>query len=329
MSFSLAKVAGDDSGSHPRGTVEELIDYDFISINQNKTVGDVLRYLQTIAINDKKHYTIFVVDNNGKLKGKISFEDLVTTDFNEIIKNIMHKEIAFLRLNTKSDEALSLVNKYGYMSLPVVDHTSKLRGVFYKSIKVEKIYSERKCDIKQENVNDSILDSVKMRLPWLILNIVTVVLSCSVIFLFNGVIEKVAILATFLPIVAGLGANSGGQSLSIAIRGLALKELNSKNFIKVLFKEGSLGATTGLATGITVGLIATIWTGNVMIAIILAVAMILNMIAGNISGIVIPYILTKFKLDPASSAAIFLTIITDTLGFLFYLGLAYKFIMYI
>ena len=233
------------------------------------------------------------------------------------------------RLNTKSDEALSLVNKHGYMSLPVVDNTSKLRGVFYKSIKAEKIYSERKCDIKQENVTDSILDSVKMRLPWLILNIVTVVLSCSVIFLFNGVIEKVAILATFLPIVAGLGANSGGQSLSIAIRGLALKELNSKNFIKVLFKEGSLGATTGLATGITVGLIATIWTGNVMIALILAVAMILNMIAGNMSGIVIPYILTKFKLDPASSAAIFLTIITDTLGFLFYLGLAYKFIMYI
>lgn len=230
----------------------------------------------------------------------------------------------------------SKFEKYGFLTIPVVDENNKMLGIVTVDDIMEILREETTEDIhrlggvdEEERVAGTLTESIKSRLPWLFVNLVTAILAATVVGFFESTISKVVTLATFMPIVAGMGGNAGTQSLTIVVRGIALGELTGENAKRVFLKEVGVGLTTGIAIGTVIAALGFIWERNIIFGIVIGVAMILNMAVATMSGFVVPVILKKLKVDPALASAVFVTTVTDVLGFFFFLGLATLFIEYL
>ena len=322
--------------SYDPDTAAGIMATEFVALKENMTVEETLKYLQKYGEENENIYDLYVVDNFDKLKGVISLKELVTKNFNTRISDVIHTKIEGIPYNTDQEEVGHRFEKYGYLTMPVVDNSNRLLGVVTFDDVMQILRDETTEDIHRlggvdegEKVDGSLKDSVKSRLPWLIVNLVTAILAAAVVGVFEGTIQAVVSLATFMPIVTGMGGNAGTQTLTIIVRGLALGELNFKNMKKVFFKEIGVGVVTGVVIGFIIGVLGYIWEGNFMFGIIISVAMLLNMIVATITGYLVPVVLKKFKVDPALASSIFVTTFTDVLGFFFFLGLATLLIQYL
>lgn len=213
--------------------------------------------------------------------------------------------------------------------MPVIDNSNRLLGIVTVDDVMQIMRDENTEDIhrlggidEEEKVDGTLKESVKSRLPWLLINLLTAILASSVVGIFEGTIEQVVSLATFMPIVAGMGGNAGTQTLTIIVRGIALGELNFKNMKKVFFKEVGVGLLTGTVIGLAIAVLGYLWEGKIIFGVIIGIAMILNMVVATISGYFVPLFLKKIKVDPALASSVFVTTFTDVLGFFFFLGLA-------
>ena len=321
--------------SYDPDTAAGIMATEFVALKENMTVEETLKYLQKYGEENENIYDLYVVDNFDKLKGVISLKELVTKNFNTRISDVIHTKIEGIPYNTDQEEVGHRFEKYGYLTMPVVDNSNRLLVVTFDDV-MQILRDETTEDIHRlggvdegEKVDGSLKDSVKSRLPWLIVNLVTAILAAAVVGMFEGTIQAVVSLATFMPIVTGMGGNAGTQTLTIIVRGLALGELNFKNMKKVFFKEIGVGVVTGVVIGFIIGVLGYIWEGNFMFGIIISVAMLLNMIVATITGYLVPVVLKKFKVDPALASSIFVTTFTDVLGFFFFLGLATLLIQYL
>ncbi|HEX9026056.1 MAG TPA: magnesium transporter, partial [Clostridium sp.] len=225
---------------------------------------------------------------------------------------------------------------YGFLSMPVVDNSNRLLGIITVDDAMQIIRDEGIEDINrlggvadEEKINGPLRDSVKYRLPWLLINLLTAIFASAIVGLFEGTIEKVVSLATFMSMVSGMGGNAGTQTLTIIVRGLALGEVNYKNIKRILAKEFYIGIITGVVIGTVIAILGFIWERNIAFGIIIGVAMILNMIVATVTGFIVPVVLKRLKIDPALASSIFVTTFTDVLGFFFFLGLATVFIQYL
>ena len=322
--------------SYDPDTAAGIMATEFVALKENMTVEETLKYLQKYGEENENIYDLYVVDNFDKLKGVISLKELVTKNFNTRISDVINTKIEGIPYNTDQEEVGHRFEKYGYLTMPVVDNSNRLLGVVTFDDVMQILRDETTEDIHRlggvdegEKVDGSLKDSVKSRLPWLIVNLVTAILAAAVVGMFEGTIQAVVSLATFMPIVTGMGGNAGTQTLTIIVRGLALGELNFKNMKKVFFKEIGVGVVTGVVIGFIIGVLGYIWEGNFMFGIIISVAMLLNMIVATITGYLVPVVLKKFKVDPALASSIFVTTFTDVLGFFFFLGLATLLIQYL
>ena len=322
--------------SYDPDTAAGIMATEFVALKENMTVEETLKYLQKYGEENENIYDLYVVDNFDKLKGVISLKELVTKNFNTRISDVIHTKIEGIPYNTDQEEVGHRFEKYGYLTMPVVDNSNRLLGVVTFDDVMQILRDETTEDIHRlggvdegEKVDGSLKYSVKSRLPWLIVNLVTAILAAAVVGMFEGTIQAVVSLATFMPIVTGMGGNAGTQTLTIIVRGLALGELNFKNMKKVFFKEIGVGVVTGVVIGFIIGVLGYIWEGNFMFGIIISVAMLLNMIVATITGYLVPVVLKKFKVDPALASSIFVTTFTDVLGFFFFLGLATLLIQYL
>ena len=322
--------------SYDPDTAAGIMATEFVALKENMTVEETLKYLQKYGEENENIYDLYVVDNFDKLKGVISLKELVTKNFNTRISDVIHTKIEGIPYNTDQEEVGHRFEKYGYLTMPVVDNSNRLLGVVTFDDVMQILRDETTEDIHRlggvdegEKVDGALRDSVKSRLPWLIVNLVTAILAAAVVGMFEGTIQAVVSLATFMPIVTGMGGNAGTQTLTIIVRGLALGELNFKNMKKVFFKEIGVGVVTGVVIGFIIGVLGYIWEGNFMFGIIISVAMLLNMIVATITGYLVPVVLKKFKVDPALASSIFVTTFTDVLGFFFFLGLATLLIQYL
>ena len=322
--------------SYDPDTAAGIMATEFVALKENMTVEETLKYLQKYGEENENIYDLYVVYNFDKLKGVISLKELVTKNFNTRISDVIHTKIEGIPYNTDQEEVGHRFEKYGYLTMPVVDNSNRLLGVVTFDDVMQILRDETTEDIHRlggvdegEKVDGSLKDSVKSRLPWLIVNLVTAILAAAVVGMFEGTIQAVVSLATFMPIVTGMGGNAGTQTLTIIVRGLALGELNFKNMKKVFFKEIGVGVVTGVVIGFIIGVLGYIWEGNFMFGIIISVAMLLNMIVATITGYLVPVVLKKFKVDPALASSIFVTTFTDVLGFFFFLGLATLLIQYL
>lgn len=322
--------------SYDPDTAGGIMATEFISIRENKTIEKTLKYLQKEAPDAESAYYLYVINKENVLKGVVSLRDIVCNDFNTKISEITNTNVISVPYYMDQEEVASKFEKYGFMTMPVVDENNKILGIVTVDDIVEVMQEETTEDIhrlggvdEEEKVDGSLRNSIKSRLPWLIVNLITAILAASVVGAFEGTISQVVTLATFMPIVAGMGGNAGTQSLTIVVRGIALGELDKDNGMRIFIKELLVGLTTGVVIGSIIAVLGFIWERNIVFGIVIGVAMILNMMVATMSGFIVPVILKKLKIDPALASAVFVTTVTDVLGFFFFLGLATMFINYL
>lgn len=309
---------------------------EYIAIKENMTVKETLKYLQKEAPNAESAYYLYVVDEQEKLKGVVSLREIVVSAFNTIISDILNSKVISVHCDMDQEEVAQRFDKYGFLTMPVVNDEDKMLGIVTVDDIIEVLRDETTEDIHRlggldegEKVAGTVLESVKSRLPWLLVNLLTAMLASATVSMFEGTISKVVILATFMPIVAGMGGNAGTQTLTLVVRGLALGELTFDNAKKIFFKEIGVGLTNGLSVGIAISIIGGVWAGKPIFGLVIGLAMVMNMTVATMAGFLVPLTLKKLKIDPALASAVFVTTATDVLGFFFFLGLATMFIQYL
>jgi magnesium transporter len=239
-------------------------------------------------------------------------------------------------VDTDQEEVARQVASYNLLAIPVVDEESKLVGVITVDDVIDVIKDEATEDIYRlagvatdERVFTPPLESLRKRLPWLAVNLVTAFIAASVVSLFQGTIGKVVALAVFMPIVAGMGGNAATQTLTVVVRGLALGELSWANSRKALLKESAVGIGNGLALGVLAALVAWMMRGDIVLGGVLALAMVINLFVAATAGTLIPLGLRALRVDPALASSVFITTLTDVAGFASFLGLATVFLKYL
>lgn len=322
-----------------RRDVEKLLTYDsetaggimtteFLAIYEDKTIDSTLKYIRSETDAETTYY-LYVIDREFHLKGVVTLRDIVSNEMTTQIKDIMNPNVISVTYSEDQEEVSRMFEKYGFMLMPVIDDENHMIGVITVDDILEVMVEETTEDIhrmaginKEEKVDGSIAASIKSRLPWLIVNLMTALLASAVIDLFSDTISKIVALSAVMTIISGMGGNAGTQTLTIIVRGLSLGEVDKENAMRILVKEVAVGLATGTVIGIFVAAIAMFYEFNPLFGLVAAVAMVLNMLCAAIAGYAVPILLERFKIDPALASGVFVTTFTDVLGFFFFLGLA-------
>ena len=319
---------------YPEDSAGRLMQRNFVALNQYWNVGDAIDYLRA----NKKElpedfYDIFLIDNKNRVTGVVPLGRLMGSKRNIELKTITNKETRVIEIDTDQEEVAYLFSKYGLVSAAVIDNNDKIIGSITVDDVVEVIEEEREEDILklggvgQTDIYNAVIDTTKSRFSWLLVNLLTAVVASVVIGFFEASIEKVVALAILMPIVASMGGNAGTQTLTVAVRALAIKELTTSNALKIIAKETFIGGINGIIFAIIISLVSMYWFQDFMLGIIIGLAMVMNLIVAGFAGTIIPLTLDKLKIDPALASGVILTTITDVFGFLSFLGLATLFLI--
>jgi magnesium transporter len=305
------------------------------ALSEDLTAGEAITALQTARDVEMVFY-LYVVDERRHLVGVVSLRRLLLVPPDTPLKRIMTTDVYSVRVDTDQEEVARQVASYNLLAIPVVDGENKLAGVITVDDVIDVIKDEATEDVfrlagvsRDDGVLTPPFDSLRQRLPWLLVNLVTAFVAASVVGLFRDTISQVVLLAAFMPVVAGMGGNAGTQTLAVIVRGLALGELTWSNARHALLKEGVVGIGNGVATGSVGALVAWAISGNWIIGLILMAAMVINMVVAAIAGTLVPLGLRALKIDPALASSVFITTVTDMFGFLSFLGLATAFVRFL
>ena len=320
---------------YPEKTAGRLMNPNVFALPEDLTAGESITALQAARDVEMVFY-LYVVDERRHLVGVVSLRRLLLVPPDTPLKRIMTTEVYSARVDTKQEEVAREVASYNLLALPIVDAENKLAGVVTVDDVIDVIKDEATEDVLKlagVSADDGVLtppgDSLRRRLPWLGVNLVTAFMAASVVGLFENTISKVTALAVLMPIVAGMGGNAATQTLAVVVRGLALGELNWTNARAALLKEGLVGLGNGLALGSVAALGAWALKGDPFLGLILALAMIINMFVAATAGTLIPLGLRAARVDPALASSVFITTLTDVVGFFSFLGLATLFIRFL
>ncbi len=318
---------------YPEDTAGGKMQAELVAVSGDATVQEGIEEIRKKSAGIENISNIFVVDRRGRLTGVIPVARLIVSPPNVRISRIMDKDPIKVTTDVDQEEVARLFERYDLLSLPVVDNEGVLVGRITVDDVVDVIEEEIFEDFyrmaglnKEERITDPPGRSIKMRAPWLVVNLGTAFLAASVVKVFEGTIEKLVILAVLMPIVAGMGGNAGTQTITVLVRSLALGELEFKDTRKILLKEVAVGFMNGLLIGAGAAVIAYILGAGPAVGLLIFLAMISNLVIAGFTGACIPLLLKWFKVDPAISAGIFVTTCTDIGGFFSFLGLATIFI---
>jgi magnesium transporter len=299
------------------------------------TVGEAITELQTNRDVEMVFY-LYVVDERRHLVGVTSLRRLLLVAPETPLKRIMTSDPTSARVDMDQEEVARLVASYNLLAIPVVDEENKLVGVITVDDVIDVIKDEATEDIYRlagvagdERAFTPAAESLRKRLPWLGINLVTAFLAASVVALFEGTISQITALAVFMPIVAGMGGNAATQTLTVIVRGIALGEVTWSNSRKALLKEAAVGVGNGVVLGLVAALVAWIARGNPVLGLVLCAAMIINMFVAATAGTLVPLGLRAANIDPALASSVFITTLTDVFGFFSFLGLATVFARYL
>ena len=315
--------------SYPEDTAGGLMNVDTITVRPNVTLDVVLRYLRLRGRIPEMTDYLIVVDPQDRYLGLLSIADLLTKDPGETVAQVMVREIEPILAATPAIDVASRFEQLDLVSSPVVDGDGKLLGRITIDDVVDVIRDEAEHSImsmaglhEEDDIFAPIVASSRRRGVWLGINLLTAFIAAWVIGLFEATIEKVVALAVLMPIVASMGGIAGSQTLTLVIRGMALGYIGTANAARILTKEVAVGVLNGLLWALVVAAVAMAWFQDIMIGVIIAVAMVVNLIAAALAGAVIPLIMRRMGIDPALSASVVLTTVTDVVGFFVFLGLA-------
>ncbi len=309
---------------------------EYLVLNKNLTTTQALSKIKDIAPDTEIIGTIFISDNNKKLVGTVDLRDILSAPRETKLVEIMDDNIVKVTADVDQEIVAQQVSKYDLTVMPVVNKKGILVGIITVDDIIDVIEAENTEDMfkmvgvhEEESVNSPLFKSVKRRLPWMFINLFTAFLATFTVSYFEDVITQVVALAAAMPLVAGMGGNSGNQTLSVVIRGIALGDIDFKENWKLVFKQGMIGVINGAATGFFTGIILYLMYGNYYLGVIIFLAMMLNLLAAGMFGFLIPLTLQSLGVDPALASAIFLTTVTDVFGFFAFLGLAKLFLIYL
>ena len=311
---------------YPEDSAGGLMNTDFIVVRPYHSVELVLRYLRIKNSIPLSTDNLFVVSRNNKFRGVLPISNLITSAPTEIIKNIMIEKSA-LNAEIKSDEVIKIFERDDLISAPVIDDKNNLIGRITFDDVIDKIKSDADVSLKQfsglsGDTFEKTSVAIKTRGIWLGINLLTAIIASSVINLFKETIEEVIFLAVLMPIIASMGGVAATQTLTITVRGLALGQIMSTNYLYLLSREITVGVVNGFFWALVLGLISFFWFGELTITLIILLSMVINLFMAVISGMGIPILLKFFKLDPAIAGSVIVTTITDVVGFMSFLGLA-------
>jgi magnesium transporter len=313
--------------SYPEGSAGRLMQVRPPSMPARRTVKQALARLRRLPSRDTA--VLLVIDDNGKLVGLANLADVVRAEPTVRLENIVQAAPVRVHALTPRDEIVDLFSRNRLQLLPVVDLDNRLLGVIRQSTVIQAAQEEAAADLqamvgvgRDERALSSPLFAMRKRLPWLNINLVTAFLAAAVVGLFENTIAQFTALAVLLPVVAGQSGNTGAQALAVIMRGLALREIRVRHWQRVLIKEVFAGTLNGIAIAIVTALGVLAWSRSAGLALVIAIAMVISMALAGLAGAAIPLILTRLGQDPAQSASIILTTVTDVVGFFSFLGLA-------
>lgn len=314
--------------SYPEDSAGRLLQKNLVSVPGLWTVGAVIDYFLIEENLPDEFYEVFIVDPMHHPIGTAALNKIVRSDRDKKISEIMEKEPTLVRVDTDQEEVAYLFRQYDLTSMGVVDDGGRLIGVITFDDVVDVIEEEAEEDlmlmsgIQETDITESVFVASKNRMTWLIVNLGTAILASMVIAMFDATINQMVALAVLMPIVASMGGNAGTQTMTVTVRAIATRELTATNMKRIIFREFSIALLNGVIIAILIGGLSWVWFDNTLLGLVMGVAMIVNMIMAGLAGILIPITLDKVKIDPALASSIFVTTITDVIGFFAFLGLA-------
>ncbi|APX21358.1 MAG: magnesium transporter [Rhodobacteraceae bacterium] len=323
------RVAVEKSLTYPEYSAGRLMQREVVMAPEHWNVGEAIDYLRSTEGLPEQFYHIVLVDPKLRPIGNVALGRLMASRREILLRSLISDTFHVIPVTRDEGEVAYAFNQYHLISAPVVDENERLVGVITIDDAMAVLDEEHEEDIlrlagvgEESRLSDSVLETVRQRLPWLAVNLLTAVLASLVIAQFEGVIAQVVALAVLMPIVASMGGNAGTQSLTVAVRALATKDLTGSNVWRIIRREAAVGLVNGATFAVVMGALEFVWFGSVMLGVVIAAAMIINLLVAGLAGIAIPVILERLKVDPALASGTFVTTVTDVVGFFAFLGLA-------
>ena len=320
--------------SYAEDTAGGLMNVDTVTVRENISVEVVLRYLRQRGELPEHTHSLFVVDRSDRLLGTLPLDRLLTSSLRLRVGQIMERDQISFLANTTDREVAEAFERYNLVTAPVVDVNGRLLGRITVDDVVDVIREEADREIlnlaglrEEEDLFASVWESIRNRWMWLAVNLVTAIIASRVIGLFESSIEKLVALAALMPIVAGIGGNSGNQTTTMIVRALAVGQLKAEGMRQLVSKEIGVALINGLVWGGLLGLVAWLLYRNVPLALVMTAAMALNLLLAALAGVGIPYLRQRLGRDPALGSSVMITAITDSGGFFIFLGLATLFLL--
>ena len=322
------RVAVQSLLSYPEQSAGRLMQREVVMAPEHWSVGMAIDFLRNDAILPEQFYHIVLVDPRLHPVGNVSLGKLMSSKRSVLLKEIIEDVFQVIPADQDEADVAYAFNQYHLISAPVVDMENRVVGVITIDDAMVVLDEELEEDIMllagvgDSSVSDTIIETVRGRLPWLAVNLVTAILASIVIAQFEATIAQFVALAILMPIIASMGGNAATQSLTVAVRAIATKDISSTNIGRVIRREIGVGILTGLIFAVSMGLIGVFWFGTAMLGVVIAISMLINLVVANLAGTTIPVILEKLGIDPALASGAFVTTVTDVVGFFAFLSIA-------
>lgn len=317
-------------------TAGSIMTTEFVAISKNQTVRSAMYILKSEAPNAETIYYIYVVDDDKKLVGVISLRDLIISHDDVMIGEIMSDRVMSVGVSEDQEAVARQMKDYDFLALPVVDFQHHLLGIITVDDIMDVMEEEASDDYSKlagiadlDSIDRSPFNAAKKRLPWLIALLFLGMFTASLIGRFEDTLDKVAILAVFIPLIAGMAGNTGTQALAVAVRGIATGDLEKENKMALVIREAGTGLITGTTCGVVVSIVVYVWKGEFFLGVLVGISVLVSLFVATLAGTLVPLLMHKLKVDPAVASGPFITTINDIISILIYFGLATLFMNYL
>lgn len=314
-------------------TAGAIMTTEYVSILENSTVRSAMTVLRNEAPNAETIYYVFVVDDQHHLTGVISLRDLIVSDEDMLIRDIMNERVVSVKVTDDQEEVAVIMKDYNFLAIPVVDEHNEMHGIITVDDIIDVMDEEASDDYSKlagvsdiDDIDAGPFKAAQKRLPWLIMLLFLGMLTATLMSQFEATLEKVAMLAVFIPLISGTSGNSGTQALAVAVRGIATGEINEKSKAKMIIREIMTGLITGIVCGLFVIGIIFFWKHTLIVGLLVGAAICCSIVVATIAGSFIPLLIHKLGVDPAVASGPFITTLNDVTSILIYLGLASMFL---
>lgn len=318
---------------YPEESAGRRMQSEFVAVPPYWTVGQTIDYLRDTEDLPDSFSQLYVIDPTFRLVGAVDLDSVLRAGRDVRVEDIQRETRHAIPAEMDQEEAAQIFEQYDLLSAAVVDENDRLVGVLTIDDVVDVIQQEAEEDFKRlagvgdEELSDNVIATTRSRFVWLLVNLATAIIASYIIGIFDATIEQMVALAVLMPIVASMGGNAGTQTMTVAVRALATKDIDIYNSGRIIRRELTVGFINGMLFAMLIGLMAAAWFSNVPLGLVIATAMIINMVCAALAGILIPLLLAKLDIDPASASSVFVTTVTDVIGFFAFLGLAAIFLV--